>query len=635
MTLLRALAASAMLAATFASAQSFAPAGLFGPTVESAGSSIQADATAIRTRAVRPDLGALEAMARRHVATGAASRFTLDLFPGLDLDAEVIATEVRTTGTTVFAKLVDIEFGTAMLTHEAGVLVATIDFPGGNYAVERDAGGVYHIVQKAAQFAPPEAPPRLHFAPAPAADAFAEPDVPVDSGRLIDVMIVWTPAAQTAAGGLAAMQALAQASIDNANLTYLNSGVAQRLRLVHSQQVTYTEVASCAGGSDPFDCALDAITDGTVAGLHALRDTHGADLVSLFINSTTYCGLAWLPLPSAGTANRGFSVLYWNGCPVSNKSFVHELGHNMGAHHDPYPTATGSGSCGDGYASGAWCYSRGIVELTQRWRTVLAYNNRCADTPSSPGGMLPGPSCNRIQYLSNPKLTNGGLPLGTATYNNNAYTLNKTAKAVAAYRPTSALHPVPQRFTDVVASHLFYGHIEFLAQAGVTSGCGTGVYCPDMPVTRRQMAVFLERTLRATNWTPPAGTGLFTDVPLGAQFRDYVEALRNDAITSGCTTTTYCPDDPVTRAQMAVFVLRTMCGATYVPNLPAVQRFTDVAPTHLFYRFIDKMAALGITSGCNTTPAQYCPDNAVTRSQMAVFLERSFPVKVPTEACTL
>ncbi|MDH5286930.1 MAG: S-layer homology domain-containing protein [Betaproteobacteria bacterium] len=591
---------------------------LFGPTVAPAAVSTVVDRAAIRTRAVRPDLGAVDELARRHVATNEASRFTLDLFPGLELDAEVIAAEVRTTGTTVFAKLVGIELGTAVLTHEAGVLVATIDFPGGNFAVELDAGGDYRIVQKAAQFEPPEAPPRLHFAPAPTLDAFAEPDVPVDSGRLIDVMIVWTPAAQTAAGGAAAMQALAQASIDNANLTYLNSGVAQRVRLVHAQQVTYTEVASGPGCSDPFDCALDAITNGTVAGLHALRDTHGADLVSLFINSTTYCGLAWLPIPSAGTAHLGYSVLYWSGCPVSNKSFVHELGHNMGAHHDPY-VAPGPG---------AYTYSHGMVNLAGRWRTVLAYNDQCAAT-------TPFTSCTRVQYLSNPQLTYSGAPTGDAAVRNNAYTLNKTAKAIAAYRPTSSMHPVPQRFTDVAASHMFYGYMEFLAQAGITSGCGTGLYCPDSVVTRRQMAVFLERQLRASNWTPPAGTGLFIDVPPGAQFRDYIEALRNDAITSGCTTTTYCPDDPVTRAQMAVFVLRTMCGAAYVPSMPAVQRFTDVAPSHAFYRFIDKLAALGITSGCSVSPARYCPDDPVTRSQMAVFLERSFPAKVPTEACAL
>jgi hypothetical protein len=615
-SLLRTLAAGALLAAAAASAQPVPPVRLFGPSVATVAPLVAADVATVRARAVRPDLDAVDGLARAHLATREPARFVLDLFPGLDLDAEVIASEVRPTGTTVFAKLVGIELGTAILTHEAGVLVGTIDFPGGNYAVERAPGGDYRVTQRAAHLDPPEAPPRASFAPgaAAAADAFAEPDVPADSGRLIDVMIVWTPAAQSAAGGLAGMQSLAQASIDNANLTYLNSGVAQRVRLVHAQQVSYTETASCPGGSDAFNCALDAITDGTVPGLHALRDQHGADLVSLFIIDGTYCGIAWLPFPSSGTAGLGYSVLGGGSCPVANKSFVHELGHNMGAHHDPY-VAPGAG---------AYAYSHGIVNLTARWRTVLSYNNECTATPPNTG-------CTRVQYLSNPRLTYGGVPMGDAALRNNAYTLNKTAKAIAAYRPTSPLHPVPQRFTDVAGSHPSYGHVEFLAQAGVTGGCAAGMYCPDQPVTRRQMAVFIERALRASNWTPPAAAGLFTDVPAGAQFRDYVEALRNDAITTGCTATTYCPDDPVTRAQMAAFVLRAMCGAAYVPNPPASQRFSDVAPSHTFYRFIDKLAALGISTGC--TASTYCPENPVTRAQMAMFIERSYPFRTPTEAC--
>lgn len=578
---------------------------------------VQDARTAVRERAVRPDVAAVEGLARRHTTTGESLRFVLDLFPGLELTAQVIGAEVRSGGSTVFAKLDDVDLGSAVLTYEQGILTAVIDFPGGNYTVELAPDGSYRVAQRALQFAPPELPPRARFAAQDAPD-FAEPDVPIDSGRLIDVMIVWTPAAEAAGGGAAAMQNLAQASIDNANLTYLNSGVAQRLRLVHRQQVTYTERTTCAGGGTMFDCALDDITDNLITGVHALRDTHGADLVSIFINDNAFCGLAWLPLPSAGTAHLGYSVLYWSGCPVSNKSFVHELGHNMGAHHDPY-VAPGPG---------AYAYSHGIVNLTQRWRTVLSYNDQCAATP-------PGTACTRIQYLSNPKLTYTGAALGDATVRNNAHTLNKTAKAVAAYRPTSALHPVPQRFTDVAAAFPFYGHVEFLAQAAITSGCAATLYCPNDSVTRRQMAVFLERTMRASNWTPPAATGLFTDVPPGSQFRDYIEALRNDGITTGCSATTYCPDDAVTRAQMAVFLLRARCGAGYVPNLPAAPSFADVPTTHAFYRYIEKLYALGITGGCASAPLRFCPDSPVTRGQMAAFLERNFPLLTPTEACAL
>lgn len=601
------------------------PPRLFGPTLEGRVALKQGDASAVRARAVRPDLAAIDALARGHLASAAGQRFVLDLFPGLELEAEVIGAEVRASGTTLFARLDGLELGTAILTHEAGVLVGTIDFPGGNYAVERlDGDGAYRVVQKAAHLAPPELPPRVRFAPARADGFDAEPDVPVDSGRLIDVMIVWTPAAQTAGGGAAAMQSLAQASIDNANLTYLNSGVAQRLRLVHAQQVSYAERTSCPGGSNAFDCALDDITDGLIPNVHALRDTHGADLVSIFIHNSAYCGLAWLPYPSAGTAYLGYSVLDWDYCPVGNKSFVHELGHNMGAHHDTY--VLGGGGCADGKEDGAFCYSRGYVNLAARWRTVLAYNNECT-------GTAPYTSCTRVQYLSNPRLTYGGAPMGDAGARNNAHTLNRTAKAIAGYRPTSPLHPVPQRFTDVAAAHPFYGHVEFFAQAGVSSGCAAGQFCPNDAVTRRQMAVFLERALRASNWVPPPATGVFVDMPVGSQFRDYAEALRNDGITSGCTANAYCPDDVVTRAQMATFLLRARCGAAYVPSQPATPSFADVAASHPMYRFVEKLYALGVTGGCATGPLRYCPDAPVTRGQMAVFVERTFPFVTPTEAC--
>ncbi len=159
--------------------------------------------------------------------------------------------------------------------------------------------------------------------------------------------------------------------------------------------------------------------------------------------------------------------------------------------------------------------------------------------------------------------------MGTAAVSNNAHVLNFTGKAIAAYRGTSGLHPVAQRFTDVPANHAFYGYIEFFAQAEITTGCSAGLYCPDGTVSRRAMAAFLERTMRASNWTPPTNSTAFTDVAAGSLFAGHIEAMRTDGITSGCTATTYCPESSVTRAQMAVFILRARCGAGYVPNTPA------------------------------------------------------------------
>lgn len=96
-----------------------------------------------------------------------------------------------------------------------------------------------------------------------------------------------------------------------------------------------------------------------------------------------------------------------------------------------------------------------------------------------------------------------------------------------------------------------------------------------------------------------------------------------EGITGGCDTNParYCPDDTVTRAQMAVFLLR----AKHIEPGPATGAvFADVPKDNLFARWIERLALEGITGGCDTNPARYCPDDPVTRGQMAVFLVRTF-----------
>ena len=617
-----ALAVFAALNASAASAQATLQR-VLGPTDETKTVAKSSDTYSVKSRTARPDLGALLAIAARHEATQSSPRFLVDLFPGLELEAEVVRAETRGNGATLFVRLTEVELGTAVFTVEAGMLTATVDFPGGSYVVTPQPQGHHEVAQKSALLYPAERAPRAAFfvnrPPSPFAPGTPERSAPTDtinlapsdSGRLIDIMILWTPSAETGAGGLALMQNLAQASVDSANAAYLNSGVAQRLRLVHRQQVTYTERTNCPGGT-AFDCALDDITDtgdGYMENVHALRDTHGADLVALFINNSAYCGLAWLP--TVPTPDIGFSITAYN-CAVGNKSFAHEVGHNMGAHHDP----------ANADPSGPKPFNKGYVSPQLNWRTIMAYPGACS-------------GCARLNYFSNPKLSYNGFAMGTAGVANNAHVLNSTAKAIAAFRPTSALHPVSQRFADVPTDHAFFGHIEFFAQAEVTTGCGGGLYCPDAAVTRRQMAAFLERTMRASNWTPPSNSSLFTDVLAGSTFAGHIEALRTDGITSGCTGTTYCPEASVTRAQMAVFVLRARCGAGYEPGPPASQTFDDVPLSHPFVAYIQKMYSLGITGGCGTLPLRYCPEQPVSRGQMATFIERAYPFLTPSETCSL
>ncbi len=194
---------------------------------------------------------------------------------------------------------------------------------------------------------------------------------------------------------------------------------------------------------------------------------------------------------------------------------------------------------------------------------------------------------------------------------------------------TSAARVVaPQpAFADVPTNNLFYTEISNIAYRQITIGCGGGNYCPNDSVTRAQMAAFIMRSLGEFNPPPPA-TQRFNDVPPGNLFYAFIDRLAALGITVGCGGGNYCPDDLVTRGQMAAFIIRAI--GMFNPPTPATQRFTDVPPDNLFYAFIDQMALRGVTAGCGATT--YCPNDFVTRGQMAAFLVRGFGLLDPGQA---
>ena len=119
-------------------------------------------------------------------------------------------------------------------------------------------------------------------------------------------------------------------------------------------------------------------------------------------------------------------------------------------------------------------------------------------------------------------------------------------------------------------------------------------------------------------WTLHVGES-FPDVPTSHQFYKYVENLFHNGVTGGCAGGNYCPANPVTRAQRAVFLLKGEHGASYLPPACGATMFTDVpCPTGGFVDWINQLATEGITGGCGG--GNYCPGNSVTRGQMAVFL---------------
>ncbi|MGF1666166.1 MAG: PQQ-dependent sugar dehydrogenase [Acidimicrobiia bacterium] len=157
------------------------------------------------------------------------------------------------------------------------------------------------------------------------------------------------------------------------------------------------------------------------------------------------------------------------------------------------------------------------------------------------------------------------------------------------------------------------GSIEAIAAAGITRSCNPPVgdrFCPSDAVTRGQMAAFLVRALEL----PEASGDSFTDDD-NSEFEGDIERLAAAGITRGCSPTAFCPDDPITRGQMAAFLVRAYGYLTSDED-----RFTD-DDSSVFESDINALAASGITVGCDD--GLFCPDDRVTRDQMATFITRA------------
>ena len=179
----------------------------------------------------------------------------------------------------------------------------------------------------------------------------------------------------------------------------------------------------------------------------------------------------------------------------------------------------------------------------------------------------------------------------------------------------------PTRFTDVPNGHVFLTEIEWLAAEGITKGCNppsNSTFCPDDVVTRDEMAAFL---VRALGYPSSVGGNRFVDDD-GSVFEDDIDRLAAAGVTAGCNppgNDRYCPSSKVTRGQMAAFIGRALGYAEDGGG----GLFADTAGS-VFATDIDRLAVAGVTKGCNPPDnSLYCPDRYVTRGQMAAFLYRA------------
>ncbi|MDG5816224.1 MBG domain-containing protein [Chitinispirillales bacterium ANBcel5] len=254
---------------------------------------------------------------------------------------------------------------------------------------------------------------------------------------IIDIMVVYTPKAkewaQNYGGGIDNVVAMA---MERANLVLDNSNTLMNISLVYSGMVDYVEDTISA---DTDLKRLRTPDDGYMDVVHDLRDLYGADLVHLFSYETQTGGLGYQLDCKNGKPEMGFALSRIQQAAWSY-TFIHELGHNMGAHHradqehQPGPTQWNY-TWSDNTWSAGW---RWIGNDRNRYCSVMSYNDP-----------WDGDSVIWVPHFSNPDINYQETPTGDAVYADNARTLREIRHVIAGYRPA---HDAPRDFMATPSS---------------------------------------------------------------------------------------------------------------------------------------------------------------------------------------
>lgn len=306
-----------------------------------------------------------------------------------------------------------------VLSSTDGVVNATLELDGKQYHLQNNGEGGYYFEEIDQSVFPESLDPIMDEAALANYDPFATFAAPDFSAHpILDVMVVYTSAARSASGSQANIQNLINLAVAETNIGYERSGINGRMRLVHTAEINYDEtILTNANG---WGTALGHLTnqDGVIDEVRSLRDEVGADIVVMMVENMTYCGIGWLMTPSYTMDTLGNSLVS-RRCATGYYSFGHEIGHNLGAHHDAASAAGGTGM---------YAYSYGYQDPAASFRTIMAYN--CAA------------GCPRINHWSNPNISYNGKPTGTATADN-ARTLNNTFPIAANFRNTMVAPNAP------------------------------------------------------------------------------------------------------------------------------------------------------------------------------------------------
>lgn len=406
---------------------------LFGSEVAGLAPS-QVDALAARTHIVRFQSAGLESSRAALESGTVPGPLALSLFPDTRLVARFERVDHPLDGGFSLAGKIDGSwFGEIHASAAGGAFFASVNSPQGLFQITSTDGLTARITQLDPNRLPQEdevVPVSLPGATAPAAPAVAASGPSAtDDGARIDVYVGYTSAARSAAGSSAAIQAVINTAISETNTGYMNSGINQRVVLVGSGEYADAETGfnwntTLSQWSNPADPVFGPA--------HTARDLLKADEMVLIVNDTAFCGLGYLMgsgSVSPSFAPDGFAEVS-RTCAAGYYSFAHEMGHNMGAHHNREATSS-PGAFAYSYGSWIWMPSSGRYD----YRTIMAYNtNGYMDV----NGNLLNYISTRVNDWSSPNVLYNGQPTGRAATDprsaDNAQTLNNTAWAVAQFR---------------------------------------------------------------------------------------------------------------------------------------------------------------------------------------------------------
>ncbi len=386
---------------------------VFVPQID--GTQPPAGETVRRARPISADAGVLLSM-------GQGDAVTLNLFADLSPDALIQRIDRNSEDSFTWSGTLldaggEADEGRFVLSYEQGAVMGAVWTQAGEtFEVRSDQfGRLWAVELESKAFPPCETGAQHEVDAGDDVDPALLAGTPCpDDGSIIDVLVVYTPAARNAMGGTNSAIATANAAIAATNTAYTASLVNSQVRLVYVGEIAYNEGSGFSQDLSRFR----GTDDGFMDNVHQLRDQYQADMVALLNDNSGACGIGYIMTTlSNDFASSAFTVTDWS-CAVGNLTFPHELGHNQGCAHDH----DNAGNALYSYSYGhRWNSTNG-----NQYRSVMSY---------SPGSRVPRMSNPNVLYIGAPT----GVPSGQNDPAENARSINNAAFTIAGWRQSGEL----------------------------------------------------------------------------------------------------------------------------------------------------------------------------------------------------